>query len=350
MVPDELGWDGVSCVDSSMRKGPINYYITSLDSRANIYNLFVDTLKKNVAYKLMKRQYDCDFRGRQYFSIFFQRDYLASLKSLSKAEPKTRGAEVDNTNCEPTNNGITRKKLALVIGTDNYTGAGWDKLNNADYDAKEVAAILKKYYGYKTELLLDASMEKIYDLVRKYYRDSIDQVIVYIAGHGDHEQNFFDEGFIVCNDSRSRKDDPYRNSYIPFGKLRTMINNMHAREILVMLDICHGGVFDASLLGRFEGGRPDPGKLRIILSAVGDKPAFDGQAGNHSPFAKFLLQTLEKGANDKETMDNDDIYAQIRAFSKQSTDGIKLQPAMNYFGNSGREEKFLFQPVNNKQQ
>ncbi|MBK7679302.1 MAG: hypothetical protein IPJ29_07870 [Chitinophagaceae bacterium] len=40
IVPNSIGRDDVSCGDKRIGKGPINYFITSLDSAENVYDLF----------------------------------------------------------------------------------------------------------------------------------------------------------------------------------------------------------------------------------------------------------------------------------------------------------------------
>src|SRR5690606_36311914 len=130
------------------------------------------------------------------------------------------------------------------------------------------------------------------------------------------DDELLDDGFIVCTDSRSVEDDPVRNTYIPYLKLQKMLNNIPARQILVLLDVCHGGVFDQKVFDKEKregefGNISNRNVLQFLkdklplrtmkfLSSVGSEPAFDGKAGRHSPFANLLLQVLrakEAGSN-----------------------------------------------------
>lgn len=160
----------------------------------------------------------------------------------------------------------------------------------------------------EVQLLEDKPMDSVYKAIREYYRISKpnDQLIVYFAGHGDVDNELLDDGFIVCTDSKSVENDPVRNTYIPYVKLQKMLNNIPARQVLVLLDVCHGGTFDAKA---FENEKREadqgtisnknvlqflkdklPLRTRKFLSSVGIEPAFDGKAGRHSPLQIFYYR------------------------------------------------------------
>jgi hypothetical protein len=359
IVPNGFGLDDIY----GKNKGPLNYFITSLDSSYNIYNLFSDeTNEKNaVKAQLYKQEYS-DNHFYNYFDIFFQRDYLNELREFSNNGGKTRG-----TGIEAIETSVVKKyannKYALIVGADNYKGRDWEKLTNPVFDAKSIAAELDSVYGFKVKLLIDPPMDSIYGSLRDYYNrmDSTDQFLVYFAGHGDYEGVFFNEGFLVCHDSKPLSEDPFRNTYIPFSKLRSMINNMPAKQVMVVLDVCHGGVFDSKLVEKQRGGSDDNAlklsavnrlnlwsqhRTRIMLSSMGNKAAYDGTAGNHSPFANLFLQILNtKGANTDGIVTNTSIMALLESYSTHSEGTtIKIEPYMDNFGNSDQEGRFVFIP------
>ena len=359
IVPNGFGMDGVSCQGNAVQKGPINYFITSLDSTINIYNLFSDEFGANkVAFTIKNKAYYCQSFNYEYFDIFFERKFLRDYKEiLNDGESQSRGVILKPKQLNKSAN-LEGKKYALVVGTDNYKGAGWKKLSNAIGDAKAIRDELQTGYGFEVQFLADKPMDTIYNAIREYYRilGPDDQFILYFAGHGDMETEFMDDGFIVCNDSKSREEDPVRNSYIQYVKLQKMINKIPARQILVMLDVCHGGIFNQK--------RSDPVSVlsnrnvvqflvdqsqytcRKFLSSVGAEAAFDGKAGDHSPFAKLLLQVLNargKASNGIITLGN--IYSVLQTASMNETATLKISPQKDGFGSDNPMSDFILIPV-----
>jgi uncharacterized caspase-like protein len=250
------------------------------------------------------------------------------------------------------------KQYALVVGTDNYKGTGWKKLPNAVNDARAIRDELANDYGFTVQLLEDKPMDTIYKAIGEYYRalQPNDQLILYFAGHGDMETEFMDDGFIVCADSKSRDDDIARNTYIQYIKLQKMINRIPARQILVMLDVCHGGTFDQkrsdpvnSITNRnVRQFLVDQSKFtcRKFLSSVGTEEAFDGKPGEHSPFANLLLQVLRARGNSSNgivTLSN--IYSVLQSASMNETATLKISPKKDGFGNDNPESDFILIPA-----
>ncbi len=74
---------------------------------------------------------------------------------------------------------------ALIIGNNNYDHL--TNLNTARNDAKAVDAILRKKYGFKTKLLLDADRYTMLSALNDF-RDELtenDNLLIYYAGHGE---------------------------------------------------------------------------------------------------------------------------------------------------------------------
>jgi hypothetical protein len=125
IVPNGFGMDNVKCNDQVIQKGPLNYYITSLDTAYNIYDLFKEGLKSNeVAYKLKNREMTCASFNYNYFDVFFEKQFLQQYKDImGDGEGQTRGMKVKTKELEAVAN-LTGKHYALVVGTDNYKGNG----------------------------------------------------------------------------------------------------------------------------------------------------------------------------------------------------------------------------------
>ncbi|MBI3137240.1 MAG: caspase family protein [Sphingobacteriales bacterium] len=365
IVPNGFGYDITSCQDSLVWKGPLNYYITSLDQGLNIYNLFRKEAASGIVYNLKNREAVCRPKNTSYFDVFFEQEFLQQYKDIfGEEEPVTRGLKVKPGELAKEAGGLEGKHYALIIGTDHYKGKGWNTLSNPVGDARAVAAELKDSYGFEVQLLEDKPMDSIYAAIRNYFRIAKpnDQFVLYVAGHGDMDDELLDDGFIVCADSRPLEEDPVRNSYISYTKLQKMLNNIPAKQVLVLLDVCHGGVFDAKVFdkGTREGTVGTvtnrnvlqflkdklPLRTRKFLSSVGTEPAFDGKAGKHSPFANLLLQVLRaRGAGSNGLVTLSDIFKVLQTASLNETATLRITPAMADFGNVDAFSEFIFLPV-----
>ena len=361
IVPNKIGFDKLY----ETGKAPLTYYITSLDSGYNIYDLFSNDYKADkIAHLLKTAEYKKPIiQVADYFSVFFERKFLQQYREVfGDFKSKRRGIDLGETQLKEMGvfNG---DRYALVIGTDHYKAKDWETLDNPIYDATEVAGVLKSYYDYNVTLLKDPPMDTIYNAISEYYKNlkETDQLIIYIAGHGDFDAGLLDDGFIVCSDSKSPETDPLRNSYIQHTKLKKMINKIPAKQILVLLDICHGGVFDDAVLGKQ---RDNPAAAitnrnviellkdkaqyttRKVLSSVGKESAFDGKAGKHSPFAAYLLKILNARGGTEGIVTLSDIYALLQKASLNETEVLKISPHMAGFGENDPLSEFILIPVN----
>lgn len=365
IVPNKYGIDELRGTD--MSGGPIAYYITHLDSTRNIYDIFSNDHKSTeIAYLLKSQEYkNPPSFYKDYFSIFFERTFLQQYREIfGDKKIKKRGLDLGGTDVK-TIKAFSGNRHALIIGTDHYRAKDWEKLENPIYDASEIADVLKAYYNYDVTLLKDPPMDSIYQYLSYYYKNlgEDDQFIIYIAGHGDFDEGLLDDGFIVCTDSKSPEVDPLRNTYIQHTKLKKMINKIPAKQVLVLLDICHGGVFDENVLGKT---RDNPAAnitnrnvlellkdksqyvTRKVLSSVGKESAFDGRAGKHSPFAAYLLKILNARGGAEGIVTLSDIYALLQKASLNETETLKISPHLAGFGQNDPQSEFILIPVEKK--
>lgn len=359
MVPNGFGRE-VSIPGENKTAGIINHCITRLDSIYNIYEIFGTGYKpSSIALSLKAKALYWQYSRSEYFDVFFEKNFLQQYREIFGDAEKTRGGIGKNKEVQK-NAGLKGSRHALIIGTDNYKAKGWDKLNNPVFDASEIADILKEDYKYEVQLLKDPPMDSIYEAMRKYYKEMKpdDQLIIYVAGHGDYDKDLLDDGFIVCADSKSVEDDPLRNTYIQHTKLKKMINKIPAKQILVMLDICYGGFFDEEV-------RDNPAssitnrnvlellhnnaqyKVRKMLSSVGTEPAFDGKAGKHSPFASYLISVLNAKGGNEGIITLSDIYALLQKASLNETATLKISPHVAGFGDNNPLGEFILIPIGN---
>lgn len=238
-----------------------------------------------------------------------------------------------------------RKDYALIFSTDNYDS--WQTLANPIYDGRTIANNLQKIYGFNTEVVENATQSQILDKLREYAEKKygeLDQLFVFFAGHGFYDETF-KEGFVVTRESLP--DDPGRNSYLRHSVLRSTINNNPCPHVFLVMDVCFGGSFDESVAARSledETYKPSSQseiiirklkfKTRKYLTSGGKEYVSDGIPGRHSPFARQLIEALEKG------MGNDGILTLNELMTYVET--LKIAPQFGKFGNDQLGSDFVF--------
>ena len=80
-----------------------------------------------------------------------------------------------------------QRKLALVIGVDNYADDRIPKLDNAVNDATTVGQVFEKSLGYQTLVVRDGSKQAILAAFNQLAAlvSPSDSVVIYYAGHGE---------------------------------------------------------------------------------------------------------------------------------------------------------------------
>jgi antitoxin component YwqK of YwqJK toxin-antitoxin module len=349
IVPKSSGLDNFYCGGININHGPLNYYLTNLSSDLNIFGLFEGGIYAGaLKYALTKNEVDCDYFKTSYFDIFFEKDYLKDLELfIPEGVALFRGGEMEE-EIKKEQKDLNVKKYALVIGTDTYSGAGWGNLPNAMLDARRISEELKKGFDYEVMLLENKPADSIYEAIRQLSGklQPNDQLIIYVSGHGDFDDKLMDDGYMVCSDSRAKKLDPYRNSYIAYSKLSRMINRLPAKQVLMVLDVCFGGTFDERAIR--NKGRNDMYddvatasyysekmklKTRLYLSSGGKVAVPDGYAGKHSPFAHRLLQALQERGGAQKMLTSSNLFE----FVKKLPSG----PVLGSFGDDDLNTEFI---------
>ena len=352
MVPRSSGLDKFYCNNLPVEHGPLNYYITNLISDLNLFGLFENGVYADaIKYAINKKEIDCDYFKSGYFDIFFEKDYIKDLQYFLPAEVmQSRGAIGTNQVREALAAGNS-KRYALVMGTNKYDGKpDWNDLNNPALDAEDIAKELKEGFGYDVKLLIDNPIDSFYahiSYLSQVLRKN-DQLIIYVAGHGDFDSVLLDDGFIVCKNSKPVKEDPYRNTYIQYSKMEKMVNRLPANQILMVLDVCFGGTFDervAKNQGRDKAtdyndisdksffAKMLMKKTRLYLISGGKEVVPDGYKGKHSPFALRLLQALQGRGGSSKIITASDL--------KKFVERLPSGPLIGSFGDDEVSSEFI---------
>jgi hypothetical protein len=240
---------------------------------------------------------------------------------------------------------LSRKDYALIFATDKYDN--WTNLVNPIYDGRTIANNLQNVYGFNTEVVENASQSQVLDKLREYAEKKygeLDQLFIFFAGHGFYDETF-KEGFVVTRESLP--DDPGRNSYLRHTVLRSIINNNPCQHVFLAMDVCFGGTFDENVASRSTDDQlyEAPSQSEIItrklqfktrkyLTSGGKEYVSDGVAGRHSPFAKQVIEALEKG------MGTDGILTLNELMTYVET--LKTAPQFGTFGTDQLGSDFVF--------
>jgi len=189
---------------------------------------------------------------------------------------------------------------ALVIGNNDYRHPEVVDLETARSDAKAVGRLLDERFGFEVTLLQDATR---YDVLSALNRlraklTDDDNLLVYYAGHGELDRaNSRGHWLPVDAEPQSTAN------WISNVDLTDVLNAMSARHIIVIADSCYSGSLTRSSLARLEAGMTDEAreawmramvgkKSRTALTSGGIAPVLDSGGGEHSIFARALLDVL----------------------------------------------------------
>lgn len=239
-------------------------------------------------------------------------------------------------------------QYALVIGTNEYDAKSvWPFLDNAENDAKSIAKVLETKYNFKTTLLLSPKREKVEKSILSY-QDKLkegDRFLIYIAGHGDYDEENFDDGFLVFKDANNLRKDPTRATYLQYRKLNGMLNALKAKHVGIILDVCFGGSFNTQLRSKkkFRGKineeiitanflKNKMNKVtRVYLTSGALERVADGDDG-HSPFCNAILDFLLEESHQLFTLS--DLHQQTKRSVSESLYGS--------FGKDELGSEFIF--------
>lgn len=242
---------------------------------------------------------------------------------------------------------LNRTDYALIFATDQYDN--WSDLVNPVFDSKTIAEELKKTYGYKVEVIENASQSEVLKKMREFAEKKyqpLDQLFIFFAGHGTYDQTF-GEGFVVTKESQT--NDEAKTSYLSHNRLRSIVNNIPCDHIFLAMDVCFGGTFDAALASSRGAGADEvykeqgtaefitrklTYKTRRFLTSGGKTYVSDGIPGKHSPFAKNFLEALRSHGGRDGILTLPELYTYVER--------LKIQPRFGEFGDNAPGSDFIF--------
>jgi peptidoglycan hydrolase-like protein with peptidoglycan-binding domain len=197
---------------------------------------------------------------------------------------------------------------AIVIGNAAYTSL--PRLNTAVEDAKAVAAILEKDYGFSVTLLTDATEATIAGTLIKlrWTLAPQDNLLVYYAGHGWYDEEA-ERGYWLPVDAVLDN----RSKWISNADVTDMLKAIKAKHVIVVADSCYSGTLTRGLAigGKTTGYVQDivQRRARTVLTSGGLEPVLDGGGGGNSVFAEAFLGALRGNAG---VIDGEGVYQRVK--------------------------------------
>ena len=201
---------------------------------------------------------------------------------------RTRAGEIE----------LYKDSYALVVGNGIYTN-GWDPLEGALKDVKEVEAVLKKH-GFnvtlKTDLTEPEFRRAFAEFVLESGADEDNRLLFYYAGHGYTRKSATGEdlGYLVMVGAPApeRNQVGFELNSIPMEFLVTQAEKILARHVLFIFDSC----FSGTILNARDQLKPPEYILDSIKYPV-RQFITAGRAGevvpDHSDFKQVFLGLLE---------------------------------------------------------
>lgn len=240
---------------------------------------------------------------------------------------------------------------ALVFGSNDY--ARLPKLDTAVSDAKAIAALLKKKYGFDTTTVLNANRYAIISTLSRF-RERLtvnDNLLIYYAGHGELDK-INQRGHWLPIDAELNNTA----NWISNIDVTDILNAMSARHILVVADSCYSGALTRASRADLRAGMSSEARVnwvrtlakkrsRTALTSGGLAPVMDTGTGDHSVFAKALLEVLEEN---NDFMEGARLYQEVAtrvafAATRFEVEQVPDYAPIKYAGHDTGD--FIFAPV-----
>ena len=242
---------------------------------------------------------------------------------------------------------------AIVIGNNIYdeNKNSLTNLKTAINDAEKIGELLEDKYGFKTEVIRNATLADINKTIKKYRSilTEKDNLLIYYAGHGTVD-SWTQEGYWLPVDAQDNNEWTWFDN----RSLISLTKSLNAKHIIVIADSCFSGSLFSTVDYRsaFEDNNSDlenvffnmnRKKTRVAITSGNYEFVPDSiNNSDHSPFATVLIDILN---NNNDVLPAGDLFSQVRTtlpkFSK------KQNPVYGEFDFDLHEKTgdFLFVPL-----
>ena len=217
----------------------------------------------------------------------------------------------------PSSNSIPRpsKRLALVIGNDNYTQ--FSPLNNPINDATDLKTVLERM-SFQVTLLTNVTKAELEQGIRGFEAsiNKEDTVLFYYSGHGLQIDG---RNYLVPVDAAIQRVNEVPYYTYEVNQLIDKLNEIEAKVNIIILDACRNNSFTKSTQGGLAVMSGPIGSY-IVYSTAPGTVAYDGVAGSrNSPFTKHLLQTI-----DQPNLTIEEVFKSVRSKVMRETGGQQI--------------------------
>ncbi|MEM9723237.1 MAG: SUMF1/EgtB/PvdO family nonheme iron enzyme, partial [Bacteroidota bacterium] len=197
------------------------------------------------------------------------------------------------------------------------------KLNNPIPNAKAIANLLERDYGFIPEIVENPTLDQIESKLENYkasfqngQRNRKGQLLIFFSGHGAIENNV---GFFLPKDAEAGR---LRRSAIDYNYYRNFINGIDCQHIFVAIDACYSVRFDPLWSSRPDnqfdriGEKSEREKLlakhettttRIFFTSDGEEQ----ETPDRSNFAKKFQEGLLSGGGSDGILTSSELYATV---------------------------------------
>ncbi len=209
---------------------------------------------------------------------------------------------------------------AIVIGNNIYdeNKNSLTNLKTAINDAETIGKLLEEKYGFKTEVIKNATLESINKTIKKYRSilTENDNLLIYYAGHGTVD-SWTQEGYWLPVDAQDN------NEWTWFDN-RSLINltkSLNAKHIIVIADSCFSGSLFSTVDYRSAYTDDNLDLENVFYNMNRKKTRVAITSGNyefvpdsinnseHSPFATVLIDILN---NNNDVLPAGDLFSLVR--------------------------------------
>lgn len=211
------------------------------------------------------------------------------------------------------------KPIALVIGNSNYHNQ-LANLTNPKNDAGDLATTLRmlNFYVFEKYDLTKTDMETAIQEFGSCLKTTKGIGLFYYSGHG---MQFRGENYFIPVDGSDALDseakDFLKHNIFSAEKVLKVMEDAKNYANLIIMDACRNNPYGSKGILMPAGLAKPKSEVQgsiIAYAAAPGKVAYEGKAGNHSPYAKHLIKEITKPK-----VSITDVFFEIRKGVKRDT-------------------------------
>ena len=207
-----------------------------------------------------------------------------------------------------------RRRLALVIGNDNYSSM--PVLNNAVNDSKSMSDALKQanfevlYYKNINKRGMEEALQ---NFAQKLGKDDVG--MFYFAGHGVQASG---KNFLIPVAENVKKSADVQFEGIDVNRVMAYLQDSKNSLNIVVLDACRSSLPERGGMSRGLTVTEAPQGSIVAYATSPGKAASDGDGGN-SPFTKNLIRVMQRKG-----VKIEDVFKEVRVAVSRETNGEQV--------------------------